>query len=382
MNIKKQVFVWVFSLNLCFFYICKFISESFSYNNFCLQAYLSILFKIIYLQPLYVNRSQAILSTYTTPMNATIVVPLYNEEANVYTFVDAFDKYSVQFKALGYNFDLLFIDDGSTDATAEILHTLTADKAYIQALIFSRNFGKEAALFAGLEHAGGDLVIPMDVDLQDPFDVVFAMLKKYEDGAEVVLAKRGNRDTDTYFKRKSAQMFYKVNNRMSSLKLEDNVGDFRLMTRQVVNEILKLGESQIFMKGLMSWVGFKTEVVSYTRPERKEGKTKFNFFKLWNLAIQGITSFSTIPLKIWTYAGLFIAVISFVYGIKIITEKLLFGIDVSGYASLMVAILFFGGVQLIGIGVLGEYLGRTYLETKKRPKYIIRKLLDGNKRPK
>ena len=162
---------------------------------------------------------------------------------------------------------------------------------------------------------------------------------------------------------------------MSSLKLEENVGDFRLMSRQVVDEIVLLSENQLFMKGLMSWVGFKTEVITYERPSRVEGKTKFNYRKLWNLAVQGITSFSTLPLQVWTYFGSFVAFVSFLFGIKIIIEKLLFGISVSGYASLMVAILFFGGVQLIGIGVLGEYLGRTYLESKKRPRFIIKKQL-------
>lgn len=309
-------------------------------------------------------------------MNVTIIVPIYNEESNIITFVNEFNAYSGQFKTLGYDFNLLFIDDGSKDKTPGILQNLGDKDNRIKALFFSRNFGKEAALFAGLEHAGGDLVIPMDVDLQDPFEVIFEMLKKYEEGADVVLAKRANRDSDSYFKRKSAQLFYKLNNKMSSLKLEDNVGDFRLMTRQVVDAILKLEENQVFMKGLMSWVGFDTVVVNYTRPVRNEGQTKFNFFKLWNLAIQGITSFSTLPLKVWTYCGGITALISFLYGFKIIIEKLFFGINASGYASLMVAILFFGGVQLIGIGVLGEYLGRTYLETKRRPKYIIKKIIN------
>ncbi|HLV52232.1 MAG TPA: glycosyltransferase, partial [Flavobacterium sp.] len=185
---------------------------------------------------------------------------------------------------------------------------------------------------------------------------------------------------DSFFKRFSAEWFYRLNNKVSSIRLEENVGDFRLMTRQVVDEIVKLEENQLFMKGLMSWVGFKTAIVTYERPNRTEGKTKFNYRKLWNLAVQGITSFSTVPLKVWTYFGSFIALISFLYGIKIIIEKVFFGINASGYASLMVAILFFGGVQLIGIGVLGEYLGRTYLESKRRPKYIVKKIVKRNER--
>ena len=232
-------------------------------------------------------------------------------------------------------------------------------------------------MVAGLENATGDLIVPMDVDLQDPFDLIFEMLTVYEQGADVVLAKRSNRDNDTFFKRLSAQYFYRLNNKMSTLKLEENVGDFRLMTRQVVDEIIHLQENQLFMKGLMSWVGFDTKVVHYSRPNRNLGETKFNYRKLWNLAVQGITSFSTLPLKVWTYFGSIIALFSFSYGIKIIIEKLFFGINASGYASLMVAILFLGGVQLIGIGVLGEYLGRTYLESKRRPRYIIKHKLKG-----
>ena len=303
----------------------------------------------------------------------SVIVPVYNEELSIPTFVDKFETFGAQLSLRNYDAHLLFIDDGSTDATSEILERLACENTSIDVVVFSRNFGKEAALFAGLEYAKGDLVIPMDVDLQDPFELIFEMIDAYEKGAEVVLAKRENRGNDTFLKRFSAQWFYRLNNKMSSLKLEENVGDFRLMTRQVVNEIVRLQENQLFMKGLMSWVGFETAVVTYSRPQRAKGKTKFNYFKLWNLAVQGITSFSTLPLKVWTYFGSIIAFISFLYGLKIIVEKLFFGITASGYASLMVAIFFFGGVQLIGIGVLGEYLGRTYLETKRRPKYIIKK---------
>ncbi|RRA95442.1 glycosyltransferase family 2 protein [Paenimyroides viscosum] len=302
----------------------------------------------------------------------SVIVPVYNEELSIETFFNAFLKFTETLVKTEYTASVLFVDDGSKDKTAAILNKLIKENVNCKALVFSRNFGKEAALFAGLEHAVGDLMIPMDVDLQDPFELIFEMIKAHETGADVVLARRANRGTDTVVKRFSAQWFYRLNNKMSTLKLEENVGDFRLMTRQVVNEIVSLQENQLFMKGLMSWVGFETVVVDYTRPSRKEGKTKFNYIKLWNLAVQGITSFSTLPLKVWTYFGSVIAFISFLYGLKIIIEKLFFGINASGYASLMVAILFFGGVQLIGIGVLGEYLGRTYLESKRRPRYIIK----------
>lgn len=309
----------------------------------------------------------------------SVIVPVFNEEKSIVLFFEAFRKFKNQIGHRNYTINLLFIDDGSTDQTAKIITDLAKENKDCKAIFFSRNFGKESALFAGLEHANGDLIVPMDVDLQDPFELIFEMLDAYEAGAEVVLARRNDRGNDTFLKRFTAQWFYKLNNRMSTIKLEENVGDFRLMTRQVVNEIINLPENQLFMKGLMSWVGFKTTIVNYSRPVRKEGNTKFNYRKLWNLAVQGITSFSTLPLKVWTYFGSFVAFISFLYGLKIIVEKLFFGINASGYASLMVAILFFGGVQLIGIGVLGEYVGRTYLESKRRPKYIIRKKINNEK---
>lgn len=309
----------------------------------------------------------------------SVIVPVFNEEKSIVLFFEAFRKFKNQIGHRNYTINLLFIDDGSTDQTAKIITDLALENKDCKAIFFSRNFGKESALFAGLEHANGDLIVPMDVDLQDPFELIFEMLDAYEAGAEVVLARRNDRGNDTFLKRFTAQWFYKLNNRMSTIKLEENVGDFRLMTRQVVNEIINLPENQLFMKGLMSWVGFKTTIVNYSRPVRKEGNTKFNYRKLWNLAVQGITSFSTLPLKVWTYFGSFVAFISFLYGLKIIVEKLFFGINASGYASLMVAILFFGGVQLIGIGVLGEYVGRTYLESKRRPKYIIRKKINNEK---
>lgn len=304
----------------------------------------------------------------------SIITPVYNEEKTIPIFFEELLLFEKQIS--NYQLEWLIVDDGSLDATTEIINTLYNSQQFIRGVIFSRNFGKEAALFAGLEHSEGDIIIPMDIDLQDPFEVILQMLQEYENGADVVLAKRTNRESDSLFKRKTAQWFYSINNKMSSLKLEENVGDFRLMTRQVVDEIIRLQENQLFMKGLMSWVGFNTAIVTYKRPIRTEGKTKFNFFKLWNLAVQGITSFSTIPLKVWSYFGGFVSLISFLFGLKIIFEKIFLGISVSGYASLMVAILFFGGVQLIGIGVLGEYIGRTYLESKRRPKYIIKKKMD------
>ncbi|HCS0955513.1 TPA: glycosyltransferase, partial [Salmonella enterica subsp. enterica serovar Paratyphi A] len=224
----------------------------------------------------------------------------------------------------------------------------------------------------GLDHATGDAVIPIDVDLQDPIEVIPHLIEKWQAGADMVLAKRSDRSTDGRMKRKTAEWFYKLHNKISNPKIEENVGDFRLMSRDVVENIKQMPERNLFMKGVLSWVGGKTDVVGYARAERVAGDSKFNGWKLWNLALEGITSFSTFPLRIWTYIGLFIAGMSFLYGTWMIIDKLIFGNNVPGYPSLLVSVLFLGGVQLIGIGILGEYIGRIYIETKKRPKYIIK----------
>ncbi|ELI1308305.1 glycosyltransferase, partial [Salmonella enterica subsp. enterica serovar Brandenburg] len=234
-------------------------------------------------------------------------------------------------------------------------------------------FGKEPALFAGLDHATGDAVIPIDVDLQDPIEVIPHLIEKWQAGADMVLAKRSDRSTDGRMKRKTAEWFYKLHNKISNPKIEENVGDFRLMSREVVENIKQMPERNLFMKGVLSWVGGKTDVVEYARAERIAGDSKFNGWKLWNLALEGITSFSTFPLRIWTYIGLFIAGMSFLYGAWMIIDKLIFGNNVPGYPSLLVSVLFLGGVQLIGIGILGEYIGRIYIETKQRPKYILKR---------
>ena len=301
-------------------------------------------------------------------MLISLVVPVFNEEDAVPIFHDAIKNN----KELGaYDMEIIFVNDGSTDNTVQVVKDILTYESNIKLISFSRNFGKEPALFAGLQHARGDVVIPIDVDLQDPIEVIPRLIEKHLGGAEVVLAKRVDRVSDSWMKRRTAEAFYWVHNKISKPKIESNVGDFRLMSRKVVNEIIKLEETQLFMKGILSWVGFKTDIVEYAREKRVIGDTKFNAWKLWNLAVEGITSFSTVPLKIWTYMGLMISLLSFLYAIAIVIDKLLFGNAVSGYSSIMVSLLFLGGVQLIGIGVLGEYVGRIYMESKKRPRYII-----------
>lgn len=301
-------------------------------------------------------------------MKISLIVPVYNEEEAIPLFYSAVKK-----ELPSLLLEIIFVNDGSTDRTAEIAAELAANDNSVHLLNFTRNFGKEPALFAGLEYSTGDAVIPIDVDLQDPIDVIPLLIEKWESGADVVLAKRVDRSSDGHLKRKTAEWFYHLHNKISTPKIEENVGDFRLLSREVVDNIKLLKERNLFMKGILSWVGGKTDIVEYVREERVAGATKFNGWKLWNLALEGITSFSTLPLRIWTYLGLGVATLSFMYGIWMIIDKLFWGNAVPGYPSLMTAILFLGGVQLIGIGVLGEYIGRIYIETKRRPKYIIKK---------
>ena len=239
----------------------------------------------------------------------------------------------------------------------------------------SRNFGKEAALSAGLATASGDAVIPIDADLQDPPALIREMAAKWEEGFEVVVAHRRDRSADSLVKRTTATAFYRLHNRMSDVKIPPHVGDYRLMDRAVVDVLNALPENRRFMKGLFAWAGFRTASVEYDRAPRGSGHTSFNGWRLWNLAVEGITSFSLLPLRIWTYVGAVVSLVSLLYGSWIVISTLIYGTDVPGYASLIVAILFLGGLQLIGIGIIGEYLGRNYLESKRRPAYVVRKLL-------
>lgn len=302
-------------------------------------------------------------------MKISLVVPVFNEEEAIPIFYKTVRENEELKK---HEVEIIFINDGSKDSTESIINALAIADSLVKPLSFTRNFGKEPALFAGLDHATGDAVIPIDVDLQDPIDVIPVLIEKWQEGADVVLAKRTDRSTDGWLKRKTAEWFYNLHNKISTPKIEENVGDFRLMSRDTVENIKLLPERNLFMKGVLSWVGGNVDIVEYTRAERSAGESKFNGWKLWNLALEGITSFSTFPLRMWTYIGLFVAALSFVYGGWMIIDKLIWGNPVPGYPSLLVSILFLGGIQLIGIGVLGEYIGRTYMEVKKRPRYVLK----------
>ena len=286
----------------------------------------------------------------------SIIVPVFNEEVSIAPFMKELDR---ALEPIHDHLEIIFVNDGSRDNTvAEV-----------------NNFGKEPALSAGLRVADGDFAVPMDVDLQDPPEVVLEFLKKYEEGDgkyDTVYGLRADRSEDTMMKRFSAEWFYHVFNFMSSkTKIPVNVGDFRLIDRRVIDTINKLSEKQRFMKGLFAWASHSSCAVSYKRPERAAGSSKFNFWKLWNFALDGIFSFSSIPVRIWSYIGLFISSLAFLYMIIMIAKTLYFGIDVPGYPSIMCVVLFLGGVQLISIGVVGEYVGRIYYEVKGRPLYVI-----------
>ncbi len=310
-----------------------------------------------------------------TKKKISLVVPFYNEERTVEHFFESVVPEVELVK--GYVCEFVCVNDGSADATLEKL--LAARRKYgdrIKIVDLSRNFGKEAALTAGIDYASGDAVIPIDCDLQDPVEVIPQLISKWQEGFEVVLAKRVDRSSDSYLKRQTAMLFYRLFNRVSDIDIPENVGDFRLMSRRAVEALKRLPERRRFMKGLFAWIGFKPAVVEYTRQNRVSGKTKFNYSRLLDFALEGIVSFSSIPLRWVLYMGLIIGTAAFVYAGFIVVRTFFYGIDVPGYASLLTVTLFLGGVQLVGLGVVGEYIGRVYMEAKERPVYIVGRIYE------
>lgn len=299
----------------------------------------------------------------------SLAVPFYNEEEVISLFfketIDALERIP------DAAFEIVCVNDGSRDRTLAKLLWHASQDSRVRVVNLTRNFGKEAALSAAIDESRGDVVVPFDADLQDPPHVIQSLVAKWREGYEVVLARRSNRDSDSALKRWTALIFYRLHNQVSEVKIPENVGDFRLMSRQVVDSLKCLPETRRFMKGLFAWVGYSTAVVDYTREVRVAGTTKFSGWRLWNFALEGFTSFSTLPLRIWTYAGSLVAVLSILHASWLTIRTLMFGVDIPGYASLATAVMFLGGAQLIGIGVLGEYVGRIYFESKKRPVYLI-----------
>ena len=301
----------------------------------------------------------------------SVVVPVKNEEQAIVPFVERVSAI-LEAAAAGEGWEILFVDDGSTDSTLAVIIAANIRDQRVRGLSLSRNFGKEAALSAGLDHARGRAVIPMDVDMQDPPEVLPEMISKWRDGYEMVFGVRRCRREDSPAKRLTAGLYYRAHNLVSQDKIPANAGDFRLLDRKVVEVIRALPERNRFMKGLFAWAGFKQASVEYDRAEREVGSTKFGYWKLWTLALDGITSASTAPLRMWSYVGASIAFIALCYAGFLAVETMMFGNPVPGYASIMVSVLFMGGVQLISLGILGEYVGRILTETKQRPLYVIR----------
>ncbi|NWO11384.1 glycosyltransferase family 2 protein [Chromohalobacter salexigens] len=298
----------------------------------------------------------------------TLIVSVLNEEEAIKPFLDAINHHLTDLAA---ELEILFIDDGSTDQTVTEIKCAQKYDSRVRCIKLSRNFGKEAAMTAGLDHASGDAIVPMDVDLQDPPQLIHEFVRLWQEGYYTVYGLRVDRNEDSKGKRATAGLFYRVFNWLSHTSIPENAGDYRLIDRRVVDVLKQLPERNRFMKGMFAWPGFNSISVEYSRPARYTGQTKWNAWKLWNFALDGLTSFTTWPLRVWTYIGLSVATLSLLYMLYIIARTLIFGVEWPGYASIMSGVLFFGSVQLISIGVLGEYIGRLYIEVKNRPVYLI-----------
>ncbi|SFN07924.1 glycosyltransferase family 2 protein [Variovorax sp. OV329] len=303
------------------------------------------------------------------PPLISVVVPVFNEEEVVGHFHERMSRLLAE---IDYPAEIVFVDDGSTDGTLQALHALRESDPRIAVLGLSRNFGKEIALSAGLDHASGDAVVVIDVDLQDPPEIIKEFIAKWEAGYDVVYGQRIVRDGETALKKMTAFLFYRVMRKLTRVNLPEDTGDFRLMSRRVVDALKSCREQHRFMKGLFAWVGYRQCAVRYHRESRVAGTTKFNYWKLWNFALEGITSFTTGPLKVATYVGFMTAAVAFFFLVWIVGKTLLHGDPVRGYPSLMAVVLFLGGIQLVTIGILGEYVGRMFDETKGRPLYLLK----------
>ena len=303
------------------------------------------------------------------PPILSVVVPMYNEEEGAALF---FARLEPILQSVTDDYEIICVDDGSSDSTMAILTRQHVRDRRIKVISLSRNFGKDTALSAGLDHARGDAVIPIDADLQDPPELIPAMVAKWREGFDVVFATRAQRDSDDMQKRVSAGLFYRIHNWLADVRIPENTGDFRLMDRRVVDAVKNLPEKTRFMKGLFAWVGFKQTGLNYRREARAAGTTKWRYLKLWNFALDGITGSSTVPLRMWTYFGAAIGLGTLGYGAWLVIDTLLNGNAVPGYASIMTAVLFFGSINIMATGVLGEYVGRIYTEVRNRPLYLVR----------
>lgn len=301
----------------------------------------------------------------------TLIVPVYNEQSAIGPFLDAISPILNRMTS-AIAAEILFVNDGSRDSTEFVIRSYMESNSAVRLVNLSRNFGKEAALCAGLEHARGDAVIPVDVDLQDEPTIIPEMVAKWQQGAQIVNARRSDRSSDSWAKRNTARAFYRAFNVLADYPIPSDVGDFRLLDRQVVEVLRTMGERVRLNKTLFSWVGFKTDEVTFVRKARTQGRTTMNYWRLWGMALDGIIGSTTKPLRIWTYLGTGLGLLSMLYATYVFVNTLIFGVDVPGYASLILLILIFGGLNLFAIGVLGEYVGRILTEVRGRPLFVVR----------
>jgi glycosyltransferase involved in cell wall biosynthesis len=307
----------------------------------------------------------------------SVVAPAYNEEEVIEEF---HRRVTRVLEALGCEYEIILVNDGSKDRTLELMQMLSLQDPMLTIVDLSRNFGKEVALTAGLDHTKGDVVVVLDSDLQDPPELIAELLDGWREGYDIVYGMRMQRDGETWFKRTTAKYFYKLIAQVSRVNIPRDTGDFRLMSRRAVEALSELREEHRFMKGLFAWIGFPSKPLLYHRDARVAGETKWNYWNLWNFAIEGITSFTVAPLKVSTYLGMSIAMLAFLYSVFVIWKAVVFGDPVKGYPSLMAVILFLGGVQLISVGLLGEYVGRIFNEVKGRPLYLVNRVLESQLR--
>jgi polyisoprenyl-phosphate glycosyltransferase len=319
--------------------------------------------------PLVATTSNAADCASQPAVELSLVVPIHNERAGLDEF---FARVLPVLEKLNCSFEIVCVDDGSSDSSLERLLAWREQVPNLKVLSLSRNFGKDIALSAGFEHINGAAAVPIDADLQDPPELIEQMVAKWRAGFDVVYATRASRDGESLLRRASARYFYRIFDRITDIPIPPDTGDFRLLDRRVVEVLVRLPERTRFMKGLFAWVGFKQTALSFDRPERRSGSTKWTYWRLWNFALDAITSFSSVPLKIWSYIGVGVSIFAFLYALFLVGLTIVRGVVVPGYASIMVAVLFLGGVQLITLGIIGEYLARVYNEVKGRPLYLVR----------
>ncbi len=302
----------------------------------------------------------------------TIIIPAYNEEKVLPLLFKRLDDLAKNNE--GYDFEFLFINDGSKDRTIDLIRQKSDKDTRVSYIDLSRNFGKERAMLAGFDYAKGDAMVIIDADLQDPPELIPKMIKLWEDGYDDVYAKRKSREGETWLKKSTSRWFYSILEKLSAVEIQRDTGDFRLLDRRAVEALKTLRENNRYTKGMFSWIGFKKKEIFYDRVSRAAGETKWNYPKLTNLAIEGITSFTTAPLRFSTYMGFIVSIFAFLWSAYLIIRKLFFSVDMTGYTSIMAAILLLGGVQLIAVGIIGEYIGRIFIETKDRPVYFTQEI--------